>query len=1246
MSVAAKVLKTPLAVPQVTGPGSAPFNQAASLQPGIHLHWALPDALSRATALGGGTSSSQVVFPGAPDLWLVTRFNPVVGPNVPATGRSWRAWVVDSRAQKVTPLESWTAPAPPDASMVHTLPGVLPSAASAGYPGWGLLDPNSLAGKSFDDVMTAAVYYPSAGGRFGFYDDLSDLAGSMAVAGANVSYTVAGWYSNPACDPLYMSSNRDKQIEEWMFTYNRYEDLLELATAIAPTVTPLTWKPTVAIAQQTQPAVVDTQVKAVVEDNIKRTGLLQSLSSALGQAATAKLFPSATPSQMVCHGSILNVPLGASESNAAKPIASSIALYPSVKRAMAATAAPGSTDQQLDYTEMLLQDLDQQKGTMAGVMDLPGAAHALTFQSVPGQSANFGRIDIWIPRRIIPLPPLAIASATQGAAVSGYWPEMLKQTNVPDTVPGVNQTSMAQLTGKPDPAPWVAKVQAAFQAMLAAAAAANPPLAIDPRMVRVTDYRSKAQPRSLAPSLNGSGTDGAGWWIDITDTDALTQIFQSTVGTTATVSLPDIGNLYKQPGPRWYRPWSPQIVLTEAQRSYRFGEDGRFDANGKLKCRTSGHTAYAIRANTGAAVMGSALLANAAPLRSKAGLPSDLPALLNEALLLDPDNSASMAAAAAPGTAQKAVAAYFAGAIPGLYLQRLPSLTQGAANAVSQIKVDGDLPSPIAFTPWQDPYDPLFLDVQYGWQPSSVENAWELDEDQVEMTPRQTPLPGPPPAAPAPFTERTRVTATIARVLQSQLVTRMAQTPGGHPIVRQQPPNGLTAAVFQTKDLLSAPIATLDSALFAAGFRERCGAMQLNKLSLVDVFGVARNWDASGRVAPSPAPPPPLTLAPRLPYWSRLNFRLQSAADSSKAATAYSPAVCGILLPDFVDHSLEVFDGAGNGIGQLTCDAPRFGGGPGAGAATLNVKFQQYPWVSGNPLDPQSPLGSLVNSLAAQKIDIPANAPANQWYETGLTAMLRIIDTVRATLDPSKKTADHKVALVGEPILVMVGQLGLDATAVADPAAVTTGPPPLAAPPSMPSVSVRIGDLARPDDGVFGLFLPDAVPAKGRFAPVSQSAAQNAILNGLTIPAGGKTTQPAAHPFVNGQTAVVQVSAGAPRNVIMLTDIRGSLYATCGVLPRKKITVPKSSLDAALKNMEPVFTAGPILTSGAGTSVKPYLPPPNITGYDAGFIYQSGDSANPYPEIMLPPSPPLGDLPDGRVTLNNGWVRMEVHKNS
>src|ERR1700761_2812357 len=183
ITVSAKVVRSAAKVPSLHG---APFNRDATLEAGIHVHWALPDALTAATVIQG-KGTKELVFPAVPDLWLVVRFNAGVSSSTPTARRTWNAWVVDSIHQNVTPLNRWTPPTDRDATKVHTFAGVLPDAGVVGHAGSGLWDTDPAVhpdgATTFDPAM--AAYYPESRQRFGFYDSLSDLTNKTT---GNVSY--------------------------------------------------------------------------------------------------------------------------------------------------------------------------------------------------------------------------------------------------------------------------------------------------------------------------------------------------------------------------------------------------------------------------------------------------------------------------------------------------------------------------------------------------------------------------------------------------------------------------------------------------------------------------------------------------------------------------------------------------------------------------------------------------------------------------------------------------------------------------------------------------------------------------------------------------------------------------------------------------------------------------------------------------------------------------------------------------
>ena len=64
---------------------ASPFHdQKLTLRQGVHLHWALPDALTRSQAVDD--VKSKIAFPAVPNLWLVTRHSAGVA----------RHWIVES----------------------------------------------------------------------------------------------------------------------------------------------------------------------------------------------------------------------------------------------------------------------------------------------------------------------------------------------------------------------------------------------------------------------------------------------------------------------------------------------------------------------------------------------------------------------------------------------------------------------------------------------------------------------------------------------------------------------------------------------------------------------------------------------------------------------------------------------------------------------------------------------------------------------------------------------------------------------------------------------------------------------------------------------------------------------------------------------------------------------------------------------------------------------------------------------
>ena len=121
---------------------------------GVHLHWAMPDALMRGSHVEGATS---ITMPALPDRWVVVRTLLPVGGRLVHT----HGWVVDAVKGSVTPLTDYSG------TTVDAADGVQPY--------------SPLDGTSGGTLLWSATY-EGARNRFALHDDLADLPKLETVA--------------------------------------------------------------------------------------------------------------------------------------------------------------------------------------------------------------------------------------------------------------------------------------------------------------------------------------------------------------------------------------------------------------------------------------------------------------------------------------------------------------------------------------------------------------------------------------------------------------------------------------------------------------------------------------------------------------------------------------------------------------------------------------------------------------------------------------------------------------------------------------------------------------------------------------------------------------------------------------------------------------------------------------------------------------------------------------------------------
>ncbi len=178
------------------------FTTSGGPEPGVHLHWALPDALTH----GLENQNGDIEFPAVPNRWFVLRIRTdKQGTADPET--SFKAWIVESDyhfyqdwPDGVTSISIPSRPSDKDPLSFLYL------GRSTEYSKWKEASPGSYLSK-----LTAvgpgdpafAAYYPNCKSVFGFHDSLSDFTDG------NFTYMVFGWFSNPEHDPLHRVQGQD-----------------------------------------------------------------------------------------------------------------------------------------------------------------------------------------------------------------------------------------------------------------------------------------------------------------------------------------------------------------------------------------------------------------------------------------------------------------------------------------------------------------------------------------------------------------------------------------------------------------------------------------------------------------------------------------------------------------------------------------------------------------------------------------------------------------------------------------------------------------------------------------------------------------------------------------------------------------------------------------------------------------------------------------------------------------------------
>ena len=701
----------------------SPFTNQDARKPGVYLHWALPDALTRGTAsvseatdtqgpqsspapaLTDTPPSADATFPAIPDRWLVVRYYPSASV---ASRRAIQAWVLragdypkDGSLPQPIPIQNWTETGASDISR------------------------DDITAMGHGDAAWAA-YYDNVQNRLSFYDDLS------GVKLGPIAYMVCGWYSNPDVrDPLGASEIKSlsdfyaRMAElQWKLEDGELEqshkhafDFISAATQIG-----LRTREAVGVGSfgvsQVNPAVPQI-AEARLQNPAARIGIPAPEAQVAYQAAPLNdsglpvgdhyvTDGSWWPKLTLYHGAAVGIgwpgigwdgmPNGVlSGEFGGPPAAGDVNVMVGVTPTDALSSLVAKVRNKPEEARLLeafmlgsLAEFDQADGPAR----TDALLHASDFYSRDGGTETE---QIWIPATP---PSNPVTPSNPAPKDSGIFARSVPGKTIQATPHFVDRFASS----------------AAFTKAAATTTGQLHTFGAEQKFSNVLQFGDISSViRELGP------------------------------GFTAPKQTPGHYETVQRALPRFFQPSDPVILVQGARRSFKHGKDGVYNSDGTLSCRLTGfyNTELSCTDPSGALIRYSArgedLLLGGL---ENGSIPPECEDLLHEVVLHDPGSAAVAAAQshwmssnqfnAANATSNvplpTAVAKNFAVEQTAWWATRDPRVDHGPLVANSGYL--GTLPSPIAVAMPRQPWTPLHLDWEVQYVPSSNGIAdWTLDEN-------------------------------------------------------------------------------------------------------------------------------------------------------------------------------------------------------------------------------------------------------------------------------------------------------------------------------------------------------------------------------------------------------------------------------------------------------------------------------------------------------------------------------------
>jgi hypothetical protein len=693
---------------------------------------------------------------------------------------------------------------------------------------------------------------------------------------------------------------------------------------------------------------------------------------------------------------------------------------------------------------------------------------------------------------------------------------------------------------------------------------------------------------------------------------------------------------------------------------------------------------------------------------ASATLAAEFAALVAEAVFLDHRQAHWLASSVSDDKTpaeqiQMAQYKYIGYQTTGPLIPLQPQTTTGPAESSTvtetAIKFTGVAPSLVGFVWHEQPWIPLILqweaifdpvypvDVKTKYSETLALDDFELDGDTGEMTYKgklpPANLNGKVYRGMVSLTNRTEINLTgqidtylknhpldpandpsavqamkrTLAELRSLRLSMMAQAMGGFHQQLQMRSQSLQLPVFDpsadptyeapfVRQVAHAVGAENDAAaLPAADYNPlRVGMLRLTRLRLLDAFGQVRDIGVNrvilskGLQKPDDVSETRALLPLRIAQPARLSFRYRSASDDGMemdSDPASSP-VFGWVLLNRLDNALAIYSAAGTPIGSFNLHGPTWQGTPGP-----------YGKFENSVADSFKDANHLLSDFA---LNLGGGAPQNSQdgdrlkaFNDFLSALLDTIDHGAMGIVPDSYAQDQGLSLLmGRPLALVRADLRLDlhgglpavnqsaealdnAVKAFEQGNVYDYGSRDAAQFDRVRFPVRLGDAGKVNDGLVGYFVESP-----------QKKAEETYGTFYSPHAQGNNKR--VRPPEGSGALKLALADQAPVTVTMLIDPRAPVHLSTGILPAKSIAVPPSHFADALKRIAVTFLTAPVL-GGPGTLE---LPVPNEAGHAWSWLTLQADPQQrrqwQTQDIVVSPNPRAAF--SAPASLSEGWLRL------